>query len=67
MITTSGHRPWPGDTRLTDYAAAGLPLPCTIRLKLFTLDNRLILGRAGRLSAKDQYAAGVRLRQMCPE
>jgi len=54
MITTRGHHPWPGDCNLEYFADAGLPLPCIVRLKLFTLDNRIILRRLGRLSEKDR-------------
>ncbi|MGE5345646.1 MAG: type II toxin-antitoxin system PemK/MazF family toxin [Acidithiobacillales bacterium] len=54
MITTQAHRPWPGDTPVHDLSAAGLPLPCIVRLKLFTLDNRLILRRIGALSPSDR-------------
>jgi mRNA interferase MazF len=57
MITTQGHRPWPGDTELADYRAAGLRVPCLVRLKLFTLDNRLLEKKIGRLGGEDQ--AGV--------
>ncbi len=54
MITTRGHHPWPGDCKLEDLTDAGLPLPCIVRLKLFTLDNRVILRRLGRLSVADR-------------
>lgn len=54
MITTSGHRPWPGDTQLIDYETAGLHLPCIVRFKIFTLDNRLILKNIGHLSRDDR-------------
>jgi mRNA interferase MazF len=54
MITTQAHHPWPGDVELHDTAAAGLPLPCIVRLKLFTLDARLILRRIGALSGRDR-------------
>jgi mRNA interferase MazF len=54
MITTRGHHPWPGDCNLEDLDDAGLPLPCIVRLKLFTLDNRIILRRLGRLSVADR-------------
>ena len=54
MITTQAHRPWPGDTEIHDLSAAGLPLQCIVRLKAFTLDNRLILRRIGALSAADR-------------
>ena len=58
MITTRAHRPWPGDTEIADLEASGLEVPCIIRLKLFTLDNRLVLRRLGRLSAADREGAG---------
>jgi mRNA interferase MazF len=54
MITTQAHRSWPGDTDIHDLSAAGLPLPCIVRLKAFTLDNRLILRRIGALSPSDR-------------
>jgi len=54
MITTRGHHPWPGDCNLEYLADAGLPLPCIVRLKLFTLDNRVILRRLGRLTDADR-------------
>jgi len=53
MITTKGHDPWPGDCEITDLEAAGLPRPCIVRMKLFTLDNRLIQRRIGELSEAD--------------
>jgi mRNA interferase MazF len=54
MITTAGHHPWQGDVHLTDLKAAGLNAPCLVRFKLFTLDNRLIIKKIGRLAAADQ-------------
>ena len=63
MITTRGHRPWPGDSETADLEAAGLEVPCIIRLKLFTLDNRLLLRRLGQLSAADRKAAGPEMRR----
>ena len=53
MITTRGHHPWPGDCKLENFADAGLPLPCIVRLKLFTLDNRVILRKIGHLGDAD--------------
>ena len=52
MITSARHSLWPGDV-LLDHQAAGLPQPCMARLKIFTIDNRLILGALGRLIEKD--------------
>jgi len=54
MITTKADPAWPGDTRLADYGSAGLPVPSLVRLKIFTLDNRLILRIAGKLGLSDR-------------
>lgn len=56
MVTTKGHVPWPGDVAIEFLEAAGLTHPCMVRLKLFTLDNRLILKRAGALAKTDLEA-----------
>ena len=45
---------WGRRRRLADHQAAGLHLPCVVRLKVFTLDNRLILRKIGQLSAGDR-------------
>lgn len=58
MITTSTHRPWPGDIALTDVESAGLPSASTVRWKVFTLDQAFILRPAGRLGAADLTRCG---------
>jgi len=58
MITSAKHSAWPLDVAIRDLAAAGLAMPCVVRMKLFTLDHTLIRGRLGRLGADD--AASVR-------
>jgi mRNA interferase MazF len=54
MITSAGNASWPLDTPITDTEKAGLQAASVIRMKLFTLDDRLILRRIGRLSAPDR-------------
>jgi len=66
MITTSGHHSWPGDVALADYKATGLRLHCIVRMKIFTLDNRLILKRIGLLSLKDQKQVSAQLKSHLP-
>lgn len=61
MITTKGTPPWRGDVHLRDLEPAGLPKACLVRLKLFTLDTRLVLRRAGRLSERDAREVAVQL------
>jgi mRNA interferase MazF len=54
MITSQKNAPWPLDVPLTDLTSAALSAPSKVRMKLFTLDHRLILRRAGRLSEGDR-------------
>jgi mRNA interferase MazF len=53
MVTTPGHRPWPGDCPLDDSEKTGLPARCVVRMKLFTVDNRLLVRLLGRLNDSD--------------
>ena len=62
MITTKARPSWPGDTHIGDYQLAGLKVPCIVRLKLFTLDNRLILNQMGRLSETDRNKISQNIR-----
>ena len=55
MITSAGGE-WPSDVAIRDWREAGLSVPCKIRLKLFTLDDALILRKAGALSKRDAQA-----------
>ena len=54
MITTSARHPWPGDLGIKQRERTGLTTPCIVRLKLFTLDNRLIVKRIGHLADADR-------------
>ena len=55
MITSAGGE-WSSDVALRDWHEAGLSVPCRVRLKLFTLDDTLILRKAGALSERDAEA-----------
>jgi len=65
MITDERNPPWPLDVRL-DHVAVGLKLPSVLRMELFTLDNRMILRRIGRLSSADIEKAEESLRRRLP-
>ena len=56
MITSAGGGEWASDVAIGDWRDAGLSVPCKVRLKLFTLDNDLILRKAGALSERDAEA-----------
>lgn len=66
MITTAPAGEWASDVRIADLEGAGLPTPCVIRCKLFTIDNRLLVRRAGELSARDRAAAKRSLKKVMP-
>lgn len=53
MITSSSLNPWAGDTEIKDFAGIGLNKPSFVRLKLFTMDERLVKRKIGKLSKPD--------------
>ena len=65
MITDARNPPWPLDIRM-DHESAGLKMPSVVRLKFFTLDNRLILRSIGRLSPGDRQQLLEGVRQILP-
>ena len=65
MITDARNPPWPLDIRM-DHESAGLKMPSVVRMKFFTLDNRLIIRGIGRLSPSDQQELLHSLRQVLP-
>lgn len=56
MITSAKQSGWGNDISIQDIKAAGLPGASVVRLKLFTLDERLILSELGELSRQDKEA-----------
>lgn len=64
MVTSAKHSAWPLDVPIQDLAAAGLPTLSLVRMKLFTLDHRLIRGRLGRLGPTDAGAVRAALIQL---
>jgi mRNA interferase MazF len=62
QITKAKKSSWPEDLRIRSDEA-GLPEECIVRMKLFTIDNRLIQKRTWRLSATDQEQVRGGLRQ----
>ena len=56
MITSAANSSWPLDVPISDLDAAGLVSPSVVRMKLFTLDHRFVLRKAGALAANDRNA-----------
>jgi mRNA interferase MazF len=65
MITDARNPPWPLDIRI-DHQSAGLKMPSVVRMKFFTLDNRLVIREIGRLSPVDRQKLLESLRQVLP-
>jgi mRNA interferase MazF len=63
MITSTKNPEWPFDVTI-DATRAGLHATSKVRMKLFTLDNRLILRRAGSLSDGDRRTVRNTVQQM---
>jgi mRNA interferase MazF len=64
MITSQHNAPWPLDTAIQDLRSAGLESASVVRMKLFTLDQQLILRKAGRLSVADERRVRIALRRL---
>lgn len=60
MITSATHAGWPLDTPVVDL----LPSASVVRMKLFTLDDRLIVRRAGALGRPDRENVRLALRKL---
>ncbi|HKU94133.1 MAG TPA: type II toxin-antitoxin system PemK/MazF family toxin [Vineibacter sp.] len=67
MITSAETAGWATDIPIGDLEAAGLPAPSVVRLKLFTVDNAMPLGRLGTLVKKDAKAVRRALREAMGE
>ena len=66
MITSAKNSDWPLDIEIQDLDHAGLPSPSIIRMKLFTLDEKLIIRKTGKLAGPDQGRAIEALRHLLP-
>ena len=66
MITSASNSDWPLDIEIEDIDAAGLPYASIVRMKLFTLDDQLVIRKAGSLSTKDQEAVTKALLNLLP-
>ena len=55
-MITAARSTWPSDVAIRDWRQAGLHVPCRVRLKLFTLDDALMVRKLGALSERDGQA-----------
>jgi len=66
MITSAKNPGWPLDAQIGSLQKAGLPAPSKVRMKIFTLDSRLILKKIGVLASEDQKSVTAILRKLMP-
>ena len=64
MITSQKNPAWPLDTPITGNRQAGLTAPSKVRMKLFTLDHRLIIKKIGTLTNKDKQTVRKALERL---
>jgi mRNA interferase MazF len=61
MITSTTENLWHSDVPITNWQFAGLKVACRVRLKIFTLDQSLVVKVIGHLSPKDIKTAKAAL------
>lgn len=63
-MITSVQDDWPSDVEILEWDQAGLHVPCRVRFKLFTLEERLIVRKLGTLVERDRIAVRAELRRI---
>ncbi len=66
MITSARHSAWPLDVEIGNLESAGLPAPSVIRMKLFTLDHRMVIRACGALDPRDRIQMQKALDRLIP-
>lgn len=64
MITSAKNSKWPLDCNIKDLDSAGLTSASVVRMKLFTLDDQLMLRKAGSLATSDRASVSASLREL---
>jgi mRNA interferase MazF len=64
MITSAKNSAWPLDVEILDLKQAGLPSSSIVRMKLFTIDHRLVISTLGHLSVSDSAKVSAALQKL---
>ena len=64
MITSARNSDWPLDVSIENLDSAGLPSASVVRMKLFTLDDQLVIRKAGALAETDRKGVVATLHQL---
>lgn len=54
MITTASNIGWAYDVNISDLVSTGLDTASVVRMKMFTIDNRVIKKKIGTLGLRDR-------------
>ncbi len=66
MITSATKSDWFLDVNINNWSEAGLKKPCVARMKIFTLDNGLILSKSGELTETDRNNIRASIKRVMP-
>jgi len=64
MVTSAKNSSWALDCAINDLDEAGLSSPSIVRMKLFTIDVRLIISKIGHLSLADKSSVSGSLQKL---
>jgi mRNA interferase MazF len=64
MITTATHPSWALDVPIQDLQPTGLNVASIVRMKLFTLEHKLVIRKIGVLALGDQSRVSDALRSL---
>lgn len=64
MITSASNSDWPLDVTINNLDSAGLSSASVVRMKLFTLDDKLVIRKAGVLAKQDRTNVSAALRKL---
>jgi mRNA interferase MazF len=64
MIASASNSGWPLEINIQDLDTAGLPSASVVRMKLFTLDDKLVIRRAGALAQQDRAVVSSTLKRL---
>lgn len=54
MITSAKNSEWESDLQIKNLEPTGLKTDCVIRYKIFSLDERIVLKKIGKISENEQ-------------
>ena len=63
MITSAKHSEWVDDIVIQKLSSTGLSVPSKIRFKIFSLDEKIIVGKLGNLNNQDITTLNTKIKE----